>query len=181
MPIHRLVALLLLLFLQPLAAAEKALTAEDIQVEDGDTLIVSLDDRPLRVQLLGIDAPEDQDNPKFRVDLKRTGLDSETLLHLGQVASEQLRFLIHNNGPFRLYFDPERRDRYGRIPGDLVDASGESLAALMLDNGYAIALGSGLDEAMYRRLRLVQLQAFKEGRGLWGLYPDASHRWAGMN
>ncbi|MEJ1343607.1 MAG: hypothetical protein RPU14_16295, partial [Candidatus Sedimenticola sp. (ex Thyasira tokunagai)] len=42
-----------------------------ISVEDGDTLVVKIKGEEKRVQLLGIDAPEDVENPKFTKDLQR--------------------------------------------------------------------------------------------------------------
>ena len=64
------------------------------KVEDGDTLVLDVGGQSTRLQLLGIDAPEDVVNPKLEIDLKRTGLSEEALLKLGRQASNHLRELV---------------------------------------------------------------------------------------
>jgi len=175
-----LALLLLALLLSPAAsAAERAMPGSTIEVEDGDTLIIDIGGRRTRIQFAGIDAPEDSDNPKFRADLRRTRLEPRQLRSLGKVATEQLRFLIREQGPFILHFDPQKQDRYGRTPGDLVDANGDSVAARMVANGYAIPLGRGLPADLAQRLDALEAQARQGKKGLWGLYPQAMRRWAG--
>jgi micrococcal nuclease len=177
----RTLLLLTLLLSSPLFAAERITLESTIEVEDGDTLIIDIDGQRTRIQLAGIDAPEDRDNPKFRVDLRRTRLEPEQLLPLGRVATEQLRFLIREQGPFILHFDPQRPDRYGRTPGDLVNAQGDSVAAQMVANGYAIPLGRGLPADLAHRLGALEARARDDAKGLWGLYPQAARRWAGRS
>ena len=161
-------------------ADERLLPLSDIQVEDGDTLIVNIDGKTQRVQLAGIDAPEDIDNPKLQVDLKRTKLEKDKLLLLGQVATEQLRFLIKTEAPFILHFNPHKRDRYGRLPGDIVNSAGQSISALMIHNGYAVATTRSTRPELIKRLKPLQQKAQQEGKGLWGLYSKASRLWAGI-
>ncbi len=174
-----LVLLTALLLAATAGAAERLTLESSIEVEDGDTLLIDIDGQQTRIQLAGIDAPEDSDNPKFRVDLKRTRLSAEQLLPLGRVATEQLRYLIREQGPFVLHFDPERKDRYGRTPGDLVNASGDSISAQMVANGYAIPLGRGLPADLARRLGALEARARADSKGLWGLYPQETRRWSG--
>ena len=173
--------LLLLLTLPTVSNADqRLLPLKDIQVEDGDTLIVKIDGKTQRVQLTGIDAPEDVDNPKLQVDLSRTKLAKDKLLLLGKVATEQLRFLIKTEAPFILHFNPHKRDRYGRLPGDIVNATGQSISALMILNGYAIATTRSTKPELVKRLKPLQQKAQQEGKGLWGLYNEASRLWAGI-
>lgn len=172
----------LLLLALPLSSSadQRLLPLSDIQVEDGDTLIVNIEGQTQRVQLTGIDAPEDIDNPKLQVDLSRTKLEKDRLLTLGKVATEQLRFLIKTNAPFILHFNPHKRDRYGRLPGDIVNSAGQSISALMINNGYAIATIRSTDPKLVKRLKPLQQKAQEEGKGLWGLYAEASRLWAGI-
>jgi endonuclease YncB( thermonuclease family) len=162
-------------------AGEILLQVGDIEIEDGDTLIVSAsDDERLKIQLTGIDAPEDRDNPKLAVDLKRTGLERERLLELGQAATQELNSIITSLAPLTLHFDPADRDRYGRIPGVLIDAKGNSVAENMVRNGYAIATGKKEPSNQPHSLTDLQQEAVNAGTGLWGNYPEASRRWAGI-
>ncbi|MCP4076944.1 MAG: hypothetical protein GY744_12270 [Gammaproteobacteria bacterium] len=162
------------------SADERLLPQKDIQVEDGDTLIVNIKGKTQRIQLTGIDAPEDIENPKLKVDLSRTKLEQDKLLALGKVATEQLRFLITTHAPFILHFNPNKRDRYGRIPGDIVNAAGQSISALMINNGYAIVTIRSTDPKLVKRLKPLQQKAVDENYGLWGLYAKASRLWAGI-
>ena len=173
---------LLLILVTPVSsfAEQRLLPLKDIQVEDGDTLIVIIDDKTQRVQLTGIDAPEDIDNPKLQADLSRTKLEKDRLLSLGKVATEQLRFLIKSEAPFILHFNPHKRDRYGRLPGDIVNSTGQSISALMIHNGYAVATTRSTKPELVKRLKPLQHKAQQDGKGLWGLYKEASRLWAGI-
>lgn len=161
-------------------AEQRLLPESDIQVEDGDTLVVNIKGKTQRIQLTGIDAPEDIDNPKFQRDLSRTKLEKDKLLALGKIATEQLRFLIKTEAPFILHYNPHKRDRYGRLPGDIVNAKGESISALMIDNGYAAVIIRSTRPELVKRLQPIQLKAQQNGKGLWGLYSEASRLWAGI-
>ena len=173
--------LLSLLLVTTLSAQgeEAKLSAEAILAEDGDTLQVNIAGSTLRIQLSGIDAPEDRENPKFKVDRQRTGLDDESLLALGVIATEHLRRLLRGDQMFELRYDPAHPDRYGRIPGELFDGEGVSLNRRMVSDGYAIALPSpGTDAGGYAEL---QRQAREEKRGLWGLMNKPTLRWSGVD
>ncbi len=161
-------------------ADQRIVTAQAVRAEDGDTLLIDIEGHEQRIQLAGIDAPEDVDNPKLQVDIKRSRLTQQDLLKLGRVATEQLKYLLTARAPFVLHFNPQKRDRYGRIPGDLINANGESIAAQMVDNGYAVVSRRGTPPELVKRLSELQHEALRQQRGLWGLYPDDSRRWAGI-
>ncbi len=162
-------------------ANERLVTGADVTAQDGDTLIIKINGKKERIQLIGIDAPEDSENPKLQVDVQRTGLKRQTLLKLGKIATEQLRYLLRTQAPFVLYYNPEQRDRYGRIPGDIVNTRGESIAAQMVNNGYAIIIRRDTPPAIIARLTPLQQKALQQRRGLWGVYPEISRLWAGSH
>lgn len=183
-PHHDLLVFLLAPFLVLLSfssqAEQQTLALNDIKVEDGDTIIVTIEGKTQRVQLSGIDAPEDIDNPKLKVDLKRTKLNKETLLNLGKESTEQLRYLIKNNAPFILHFNPNKRDRYGRIPGDIVNTDKQSIPTMMIKNGYAIVALRSTKPELIKQLKPLQQQAVTQRKGLWGHYSKESRLWAGV-
>jgi len=179
-PIYKILPLFFLALPVNAQTQQRFLPVSEIQVEDGDTLIVNIEGKSQRVQLSGIDAPEDIDNPKLQVDLSRTKLEKEHLLKLGKVATEQLRFLIKTNAPFILHFNPHKRDRYGRLPGDIVNNKGHSISALMIKNGYAAVTIRSTPASLVKRLKPLQQEAIDQGKGLWGLYTEASRLWAGI-
>ena len=107
------------------------------RIEDADTLLVEAAGVSYRVQLPDIDAPENTANPKLQRDIERTGLDAEALLSLGRRANEGLRDLLRDFAPYQLHFDPDSRDRYGRVPGELVNA-GPTTQSPPGRRGYAV-------------------------------------------
>lgn len=161
-------------------AEQQILSVENIQVEDGDTIIVLIGSDSYRIQLAGIDAPEDTENPKLNVDIKRTKLEKQDLLDMGMLATRHLRFLVSQNRPFKLHFDPAKKDRYGRIPGDIVTAGRLSLSELMLSDGFAIVTTHSTSNELIKQLQPLQSKARSEKKGLWGNNSVASDAWAGI-
>ena len=174
-PFSRLIAVGLLLCFKQSGADTLKVDAEAIQVEDGDTLSVKLAEGVRRVQLIGIDAPEDTENPKFKVDRKRTGLSQETLLSLGIIATARLKKIIAGDGVYELRWMSPNPDKYGRMPGELFTLSGTSVNARMVEEGYAIALPG--ESTSFQSL---QQQAEIERRGLWGVLAKPTRLWAGV-
>jgi endonuclease YncB( thermonuclease family) len=155
-------------------AEELSLQAGAIQVEDGDTVRIQLDGQERRVQLAGIDAPEDTDNPKLQRDLQRTGLESERLLDLGRTATRYLQMLTQSDDPYTLRYEPGKQDRYGRLNGELYNRIGESMSDYMVAAGFAVATADGPE-----RLRELQADARRERRGLWQKDPEGAALWSG--
>lgn len=169
-----LFSIMLILWCLSSQGDEVPLRGEAIAVEDGDTLLVTLPDGVKRIQLSGIDAPEASENPKFTVDLKRTGLAYETLKSLGIIATDHLRKLIVDGKGYRLSYDPGEVDRYGRIPGEVFTQEGVSINRSMVIDGYAIAM-----EPAQSALLPLQRQSEREMQGLWGLLRKPTQSWAG--
>lgn len=162
--------------------AQETLHLEQIGVEDGDTLILTIDGRlDERLQLAHIDAPEDLDNAKLQHDIKRTGLDREVLLELGRAATSHLRGLAADDaGPFVLTYDPGQRDRYGRLVGEVSDADGRSLGAAMVEDGFARVLPPRPPASpVPTMLTESEADAISSNRGLWGTHREASRAWRG--
>ena len=171
------VLFILLLLISTLAAAEKR-EAIVVKVEDGDTLLVNISGTEERIQLLGIDAPEDRRNPKFEVDLKRTGLDAERLLALGKAATTHLRSLLQPGQKITLAGDLGTRDRYDRLPAEAFAPSGLSLNVAMVADGYARVLPSdGSPQALRQRLEAVWMQVNQNRPGLWTSQSSAFAAW----
>jgi micrococcal nuclease len=176
----RILNTLVFLLLTPSLALSDSLwfNADEVEVEDGDTLLVKIENQTQRVQLIGVDAPEDSENPKFKVDLQRTALDHDSLISLGLMATNHLRELIAGRERIELQYQPGERDRYGRLQGEWLDYSGHSLNQTMIADGYAVTT---LDESDSRRPQWIesQKQAFEQKLGLWGLLPKPAQLWAG--
>lgn len=172
-----LAALGLFSILPAIAGPHQTVTPTQLEIEDADTLLVEVSGVSYRIQLVGIDAPENVTNPKLQRDVQRTGLTAEALLPLGLAANEGLRELLNEFRPYQLVFDPQAKDRYGRTPGDLVDQQGEPLSLRLVHEGYAIPVGEmAQDEAMSK----AATAAREHSRGLWHSHPMAVNSWAGI-
>jgi micrococcal nuclease len=178
--LKRLILALLLALVQPLwAATQEALVLE---VEDGDTLLVSMDEGRKRVQLIGIDAPEDKRNPKFKVDLERSGLAPDQLFALGEAATAHLKTLVKPGDQVTLNGNLTAPDRYGRIPAEVFTRNGLSLNVAMVSDGYArILVESGVPKGLHDRLFAVWELAQNQRRGLWAAQPEAFQAWLQAN
>jgi len=150
-------------------------------VEDGDTVVIDVDGQPLRIQLVGIDAPERIENPKFNLDLEKTGLDKAVLLSLGEAATQHLQTLLPTGEEVTLQGDLSKKDKYGRIPAQVFNAAGKSVSEAMVQDGFAIPLTkSSLPEKPGFMRRLDRLERFssKSQNGLWGGNSrETMHNW----
>ena len=171
-----LISVYLLLFSSLLIAA--GTQVELVKVEDADTLVVKLDGREDRIQLLGMDAPEDTQNPKLKVDMARTGLTAGELLPLGHEATEYLRALVKPGDMLLLSGDLKKRDRYGRIGAEVTMTNGLSINTTLVAAGYARPLKPETPPQELRdRLQQAWLQAREQKLGLWASQPAAFQAW----
>ncbi|MEZ5585491.1 MAG: thermonuclease family protein [Sedimenticolaceae bacterium] len=169
--------LLLLICSSALTAGPQEVVPGSVQIEDADTLLIEVAGVSYRIQLPDIDAPENTMNPKLQRDIERTGLDVEALLALGRRADEGLSDLLRDFAPYQLHFDPDSRDRYGRVPGELVNTAGQQLSLRLVEEGYAVPV---INTNPLRRAALdaAVSAARAGGRGLWGTQSDNFARWA---
>jgi len=171
---------LLLLFAVSTTSAEVLSLAVE-KVEDGDTVIATLNGKPERLQLQGIDAPEDVENAKLMRDIKVTGLDRATLLPLGAAATRHLRGLVKPGELLQFTGDFTQRDKYGRILVIAATADGHSLNELMVQHGYAIMSRYGaIEPKLKARLERLESEAIASKQGLWGESRAVAITWSGL-
>jgi micrococcal nuclease len=171
-----LLSVLLLLSSTLLFAADAEV--ELVKVEDGDTLVVNLSGKEERIQLLGMDAPEDTMNPKLKVDMARSGLSAEKLLSLGREATDYLRALIKPGDKLLLSGDLNQRDRYGRIAARVAMTNGLSVNITMVAAGYARPLKpETLPIDLRQQLEQAWQQASEQQRGLMASQSEAFKAW----
>lgn len=169
----------LLLFAVTVASAETLQLVVE-KVEDGDTIIVTLKGKAERLQLQGIDAPEDVENAKLKRDIKVTGLDSATLLPLGVAATQHLQMLVKPGDSLQVSGHFDQRDRYGRILVIAVNGAGGSLNERMVQDGFAILTRYGKIEAKLKaRLESLESEAIASKHGLWGERTEVAQAWSG--
>jgi endonuclease YncB( thermonuclease family) len=91
-------------------------TATVEHVSDGDTVRLRFPSgRRERTWLIGLDAPEANENEKLERDIERTGRDRQTILALGRQASAFARRLLPVGAAVEVEHDLQARDRRGRL------------------------------------------------------------------
>lgn len=132
-------------FLVAAPAAAEVLRGEVVGVADGDTLtVLTAGNRPVRVRLAEIDAPERRGQP------------------FGRAAKIALSSLTYRR---QATVNVVTTDRYGRAVG-LVDVGGVNVNAAMVERGLAWAYVRYQTDPSYSRL---QAKAQQQKIGLWRL------------
>ncbi len=157
---------------------ESSYTVEEI--EDGDTITVDFNGQSQRIQLSGIDAPENTENAKFNLDIKVKGLTKNALLKLGEKSTQYLKSQLTIGDQVILQGNLRQADKYGRIPAIVMTEKGESLNLKMVQEGYAVLLKRfPLEEEFKLSLEKVQQQAILNKKGLWGTDTELTTKWSG--
>ncbi len=173
--------LLFLLTLLSFQAEGILILGRVVAVEDGDTVLVAMPAGEVRVQLSGVDAPEAEVNPKFKVDVGRTGLAAEALLPLGRAATAHLKSLLPKGREVIFSGDPEIRDKYGRLPGELITRDGRSVNIAMVSAGFARVLESpSVPPDLMEQLKKAWERAEHQKLGLWRSHATVFRAWAGI-
>ncbi len=164
----------------PAMANAQEYTVENI--EDGDTItIINLDGESERIQLSGIDAPEDTENAKLKLDMQKKGLSKESLLEIGELATGFLKSKVAAGQKVTLQGDLSQRDKYGRTPAIVINEKGRSLNLLMVREGYAILLKRyPLEESFKSALEEAQQHARSSNSGLWKSHPEIMTTWSAL-
>jgi micrococcal nuclease len=130
--------------------------ARVLRVVDGDTILVRIPGPPARrerVRYIGIDAPESV-TPERPVEC------------YGPASAAANRRLVGGR-TVTLSTDAERRDRFGRLLA-YVRVDGRFVNAELVRGGFATALEIAPNLRHAARLRALEREARRAGRGLWG-------------
>lgn len=158
-----------LLALSPISAAAVPGTAYVVtEVNDGDTVSLKLKSVigiPLqveRVRLIGIDAPELNQEPWGRKSKR----------HLKKLISEA-GWMVH------LELDVQERDKHGRLLGYLWTKQGYLLNERMIEDGFAVLFTLPPNIKYAERLTGAQDKARAAARGIWGKggLRKSPHQW----
>jgi micrococcal nuclease len=139
------------------------------RVSDGDTVVLRLaDGRRQRTRLLGIDAPESRENPKFeRENPTRTPQDRATILALGRQATAFTERLLPPDTVVGVEQDVEKRDRYDRLLAYLWLSDGSMVNVVIVREGYAQPFTKSPNVRYKALFRRCAEEAREQGRGLW--------------
>jgi micrococcal nuclease len=143
-------------------------TATVEHVSDGDTVRLRFSSgRRERTRLIGLDAPEANENEKLARDVTRTGRDRATILALGRQASAFARRLLPVGTVVEVEEDLTPRDRRGRLLAYVWTAEGAMANLVILREGYAQLLTVRPNTKYQTTFIACQREAREAGRGLW--------------
>ncbi len=136
------------------------MSARVVRVIDGDTIEVTIDGAEEDVRYIGVDTPE-------------TVKPGSPVECYGPQASAANHRLVEGR-TVRLVFDAERRDVYDRLLAYVyTETRGQPgkaafVNAALVRQGYARTLEIAPNTGHAPKLRRLQAQAGRAGRGLWG-------------
>jgi micrococcal nuclease len=167
--IVRLILILLTIVLGSSVWAERpprTLPAEVISITDGDTIVIRLQGRKERVHLIGINAPESQENPKAKKDSLRTGEDLKTIIEMGQRSTRFVKTVLRPVDHVSIEFDVQERDRFGRLLGYVWLPDGRMLNEEIVRAGYANLMTYPPNVKYWERLEKACRDAREAKKGL---------------
>lgn len=148
-------------------------------IEDGDTIVINYNGKNQRVQLIGINAPEDTQNPKLNLDSNRKGIKKSDLLELGRLSTDYLKGLLAPGQKVSLLGSLTQKDKYNRLPAIVINEKGESLNEKMVEAGYALLLTRfPISDTLKIALEAAQKKAKTERKGLWKSHPELMKQWS---
>lgn len=165
--IRRLLPLGLSLFLS-LAPLAVPLHAQEVEyVFDGDSFRADMGLLTQSVRLVGIECPEGTASSKARREAKKLGMTMTEYLKYGDEAAALTRRLLPKNGNFRIEYDVEKRDKYGRLLGYVFLSDGRMVNEELVKAGLAYLFPTEKNVKYKKRLLAALAEAKKYRRGIW--------------
>ncbi len=126
--------------------------AQVTEVNDGDTVTLRFDGTTYRVRLIGIDAPELDQQPWGRKAKKRL-----------------IELMDHAEWTVSVETDVEKRDKYNRLLAYLWTKQNELINERMVLDGYAILFTFPPNVKYKSRFVLAEKRARAEKKDIWGV------------
>jgi len=135
----------------PVEAGRSLPEAGIVEVNDGDTVVISMEGKKYRTRLIGIDAPEMGQEP------------------WGRKAKKHLREILKaSGGKVRVEKDVTKYDKYNRLLAYLWLDEKTLVNELMLRDGYAVLFTIQPNSRYADRLKKAQSSARESRSGIWG-------------
>ena len=138
-----------------------------LRVIDGDSLLVSEGGSQVNVRLIGIDAPEAEDNPKAEQDAAANHESLAVVIRNGKEAENYLKTIVRAGERITLVTDSQTKDGYGRLLAYVYLSDGKLLNEKIIRAGYAVPLAIPPDVKFQKEFESAYESALKGKRGLW--------------
>lgn len=144
-----------------------------VRVVDGDTFKLNTGDY---VRLLGIDAPEKENNAKLQRDIEKRNISKSAELAMGRKAYSFTNYLIAGK-KVRLAFDNVRYDEYNRVLAYVYLTNGVFVNAKIIESGYAYPYSFKENSKYTKLFNKLYAEAREKRRGLWHKSGQKSFKW----
>ncbi|MEN3015171.1 MAG: thermonuclease family protein [bacterium] len=184
--ISRLFNLLLIILILPIAFYLQKYAPKDkpnenklnldkatvVQVIDGDTIKVKINNQIQTVRLIGIDTPESTENKKLTRDSQRTQLSEQQIIQMGLKSKQFTKNVI--TPIVYLEYDIQKHDKYGRILAYVYLENGQMLNYILVKEGYAKVYTIPPNVKYQEKFIQAQKEAQTNQKGLWKLTQGVS-------
>jgi len=131
------------------------INASVTKVVDGDTFHITYDNEDYKVRMLDIDTPESV----------KSGVDPQPYA----VKSSDFTKKALTGKKIKLVFEKDITDQYGRLLAHIILVDGTYYNALMVQNGYAIAVFYSPNTLLKEYFSNLQSKAIENEKGFWQL------------
>lgn len=150
-----------------IASPASLLAQEVVFVYDGDSFQADIGALTQNIRLIGIECAEGTPSPKARREAKRLGITMKEYLTHGDRASAFTRSLLPKGSKFRIEYDKEKRDKYGRLLAYVFLPDGRLLNEEILKAGHGDLFRSTENIKYKARLETALDHAKKNRLGMW--------------
>jgi micrococcal nuclease len=156
-----------LLSLAPLTLPQ-VLRAQEVEfVFDGDSFRADMGVLTQSVRMVGIECPEGTASSKARREARKLGMTMSEYLKYGDQAAALTRKLLPKNSKFRIDYDVEKRDKYGRLLGYVFLPDGRMVNEELVKAGLATLFPTEKNVKYKKRLVAALIQAQNNKVGMW--------------
>ncbi len=162
-----IIAILIILFsCFPMCYGGELYQAEVIKISDADSIWIRMNGRKIKLNIAGIDAPEEFKSRKMRMDSKRCHISRKRIRKLGRMATNYARSILNKGEMVKIeIYNKGEKEIYGV----LFLPDGQSYGEEIVRQGYACVSGESKEKEL-QNLRELLYRAKENKKGLWDKY-----------
>jgi len=147
--------------------ADQLYEVEVVKISDGDSIWIRMQGIKIRVELAGIDTPEEFKIRKLRMDAARCKRAQKHVRKLGRIATRYARRLLHKRDKVSIKVYKRVRNQVWAL---LYLQDGTCYNEKMVKEGYACVSNDIVEEKELLKLKKLLEEAKQKRKGLWKKY-----------
>ena len=147
--------------------AQESYFATVLQVCDGDTIWVLINNQKIKLRLIGIDTPEKFQSKKLKREARACHVKPEYMKEFGRAATEYAKKLLHKKEKIKVVI--YGYGYYGRALALVYLADGSCYNESIIRDGYACVYerSKELPPEILKRFLSLEKEAKEKRKGLW--------------